>query len=222
MRQVAEEQGVVFVNLFEPTSELWQGPQQHTINGVHLNERGNVKVAELICRQLFADFRPADPALLERLQPVVADKNWHWFHRYRTTDGYSTYGGRADLKFTDGQTNREVVQRELEVLDYMTAQRDRKILAVAAGGDYTVDDSGAPPFIPVISNKPGKGPDGKHVFLSGEDAIGTMDVHEGMQVSLFASEEQFPELASPVQMSFDTRGRLWVAVWPTYPRSWRR
>src|SRR4029077_1814656 len=33
----------------------------------------------------------------------------------------------------------------------------------------------------------------------------------------FASEEQFPELAKPVQMAFDTRGRLWVAAWPTYP-----
>ena len=31
-----------------------------------------------------------------------------WFDRYRTTDGYSIYGGRADLKFVDGQTNREV------------------------------------------------------------------------------------------------------------------
>jgi glucose/arabinose dehydrogenase len=27
----------------------------------------------------------------------------------------------------------------------------------------------------------------------------------------------FPELASPVQMAFDTKGRLWVAAWPSYP-----
>src|SRR5262249_33996166 len=27
----------------------------------------------------------------------------------------------------------------------------------------------------------------------------------------------FPELAKPVAMAFDTKGRLWVAVWPTYP-----
>lgn len=29
---------------------------------------------------------------------------------------------------------------------------------------------------------------------------------------MFASEEKFPELANPVQMAFDTKGRLWVAV----------
>ena len=44
-----------------------------------------------------------------------------------------------------------------------------------------------------------------------------MTVHKGMKVNLFASEEQFPELVNPVQMAFDTRGRLWVAAWHTYP-----
>jgi putative heme-binding domain-containing protein len=38
-----------------------------------------------------------------------------------------------------------------------------------------------------------------------------------MKVNLFASEKDFPELAKPVQMAFDPKGRLWVAVWPTYP-----
>ena len=44
-----------------------------------------------------------------------------------------------------------------------------------------------------------------------------MTVAKGMKVNLFASEKEFPELAKPVQMSFDSKGRLWVAVWPTYP-----
>ena len=38
-----------------------------------------------------------------------------------------------------------------------------------------------------------------------------------MKINLFASEEQFPELIKPVQMAFDTKGRLWVASWVTYP-----
>ena len=44
-----------------------------------------------------------------------------------------------------------------------------------------------------------------------------MTVGKDLKVNLFASEKEFPELAKPVQMSFDTKGRLWVAVWPTYP-----
>ena len=39
----------------------------------------------------------------------------------------------------------------------------------------------------------------------------------GYEVSLFASEKEFPELANPLAMTFDTRGRLWVLTSPTYP-----
>ena len=34
---------------------------------------------------------------LEKLRQAVLDKNFYWFNRYRTVDGYSIYGGRADL-----------------------------------------------------------------------------------------------------------------------------
>ncbi|MDG1809097.1 MAG: GDSL-type esterase/lipase family protein [Pirellulaceae bacterium] len=218
MRRIAKQNNVTFVDLFEPTSRAWKTGDQYTINGVHLNENGNALVAEIIFKSLFGEDQSfGNPRRLVQVRDAVRDKNWHWFHRYRTTDGYSTYGGRADLRFTDGQTNREVVQRELEVLDFMTAERDKKVHALATGKDYQVDDSKAPPFIPVVSNKPGEGPGGSHVFLSGEEAVKKIEVHEGMEVNLFASEEEFPELASPVQMSFDTKGRLWVAAWPTYP-----
>ena len=44
-----------------------------------------------------------------------------------------------------------------------------------------------------------------------------MTIGKGLKVNLFASEKEFPDLAKPVQMSFDTKGRLWVACWPTYP-----
>jgi glucose/arabinose dehydrogenase len=37
-------------------------------------------------------------------------------------------------------------------------------------------------------------------------------------VTLFASEAEFPELVNPVQIAFDTKGRLWVAVWKSYPQ----
>jgi glucose/arabinose dehydrogenase/azurin len=40
---------------------------------------------------------------------------------------------------------------------------------------------------------------------------------DGYEVNLFASEQQFPELANPLAMTFDDRGRLWVLVAPTYP-----
>ena len=44
-----------------------------------------------------------------------------------------------------------------------------------------------------------------------------MTVGKGLKVELFADESMFPELVNPVQMAFDTQGRLWVAAWRTYP-----
>lgn len=220
MADVAAANKIAFVDLYKPTLEQYaKATKPFTINGIHLNELGNKMLAQVIEKALFAGQAEPDrpPQTIEKLRQAVLEKNFYWFNRYRTTDGFSIYGGRADLKFVDGQTNRVVMQREMEVLDAMTANRDKRIWAVAQGGDLKADDSNTPDFIPVKTNKPGAGPGGLHVFLDGQDAINKMTIAKGMKVNLFASEQQFPELANPVQMSWDAKGRLWVAAWPTYP-----
>jgi putative heme-binding domain-containing protein len=222
MSEVAASNGATFVDLFGPTQAAYaEAKKPLTINGVHLNESGNRKVAEIIDAALFADRARAkaspSEAELQKLRAAVVEKNFYWFNRYRTTDGFSIYGGRADLRFVDGQTNRVVAQREMEVLDVMTANRDQRIWALARGSELKVEDANTPAFLEVKTNKPGPLPGGKHIFQSGEASIDKMTVAKGMKVNLFASEEQFPELVNPVQMAFDTKGRLWVAAWRTYP-----
>ncbi len=219
MAEVAQANGVTFVDLFAPTTQLYaKAKEPLTINGIHLTEEGNRQVAEVIEWTLLGPQPNRETKALEKLRQAVVDKNRHWFNRYRTTDGYSIYGGRADLVFDpDKQTNRVVMQREMEILDVMTANRDKRIWAVAQGQEMLVDDTNTPPFVPVKTNKPGPLDGGMHIFLDGEEAIKKMTVAKGMRVNLFASEKEFPDLAKPVQMAFDPRGRLWVAVWPSYP-----
>jgi len=226
-RLAKEGLAVESVDLFTPTLEAYEKTKEHlTTDGIHPNERGDRVISRIIDEALFGAQPKVDERSLGRLREAVVDKNWHWFHRYRVTDGYSTYGGRAWLKFINKQTNYEVVQRELEYLDVQTANRDRRIWATAATlGDPAaalpaVEDVGLPELISVTTNKPGKLEGGKHAFLSGEEAISKMTVHPGMKVELVADESMFPELINPVQMAFDTKGRLWVAAWPTYPH-WR-
>lgn len=237
MRDIAEKNGVLFVDLFTPSQPFGTTAPQAgteparplTINGIHQNERGDLWIAHTALAQLLG--KKADALLevapaerLSALRKAVNQKNWYWFHRYRVTDGYSTYGDRAFLKFSegpggygDGLSNYTVLQRELEVLDVMTADRDAVVWAVAQGQAPPEVDKNLPEFIPVISNKPGPLEGGKHIFLDGQEAIAKMTVHNEMEVTLFADEKMFPELVNPVQMAFDTRGRLWVATWPTYP-----
>src|SRR5262249_12242093 len=101
--------------------------------------------------------------------------------------------------------------------DVLTANRDPRVWAVAQGNEYKVDDSNLPPVQKVDSNKPGPNADKSPVYLDGETAMTKMTVHSGMKINLFASEKEFPELINPVQMAWDTKGRLWVAAWRNYP-----
>jgi glucose/arabinose dehydrogenase len=237
MAEEAAAAGITFVNLFTATRDLYvESGEPLTINGVHLNSRGNQALASVIDVSFFGPAPAHDPAFLDRLRQAVVDRNFHWFHRYRVTDGYSTYGERAFLTFVRGNprnvdektaaaappedilpSNYDVLQRELPVLDVMTRNRDERIWKIARGGPSgpavpPPDDSNTPPFVDPGTNLTHHAP-----FLGAEEAIAEMTLGEGIAVNLFASEEQFPELVNPVQMAFDTRGRLWVASWKTYP-----
>jgi hypothetical protein len=88
---------VTFVNLFDRTQRLYAATTQPlTINGVHLNSKGNELVAKEIDNFLFDKAVDRETARLEQVRRAAQDKNFHWFNRYRTTDGYSIFGGRAD------------------------------------------------------------------------------------------------------------------------------
>lgn len=220
MARIATETNTVFIDLFSPTLAGYQKSHQPwTINGIHLNEFGNREVAKIISQQLFPDEqRPAlSESQLQSLRNAVQEKNFYWFHRYQTTDGYNVHGHRADLKYIDDLSNREVMRREMKILSAMADNRDRRVWSLAAGKEYVVKDDNLPPPIEVKTNAPGKGADGKHLFLGGKEAIEKMKLADGAEVSLFASEEQFPDLINPVQMGFDTNNRLFVAAWPSYP-----
>ena len=222
--EVAEEKGVAFVDLFNPTQKLYEEAKSPlTLNGIHLLPEGNKQLAWVISYALTG--KPATTSKsLEPLRQVVLDKNWHWHNRYRATDGNDVWGSRSKLAFVDKQTNAEVLQHELRMLDVLTANRDPAIWAAAKGASYKVDDSNVPPPIPVISNVGGGSrsskaeKEGSETYLSGEEAIKKISVPKGFEVNLFADEESIPGLINPVQMQVDAKGRLWAACWSTYPK----
>ncbi|MCA9248702.1 MAG: HEAT repeat domain-containing protein, partial [Planctomycetales bacterium] len=219
IREVCQAKQVTFVDLFAPTRKLHaETSTPLTINGIHLNEEGNRVVARVIMGKLFPQFdvQTANDTKLRPLYEAVEVKNYYWFNRYRTVDGYNVYGGRSKLAW-HGQSNYDVMQREMEIFDVMTANRDKRVWAVAQGGDLRIDDSNIPAELTVQTNKPGGLEGGRHPYLGPEEAIDKMQIAEGMQVNLFASEEMFPRLINPVQMAVDTDGRLWASVWPSYP-----
>ena len=224
-RQAAEQLKCSFVDLFTPTKALFESSaERHTLNGIHLNAYGYKELSKIISKALLG--RAGSTENLEKVYAATQDKNWHWHNRYRATDGNDIWGSRAELSFVDGQTNSDVLLRELEMLDIMTANRDVAIWAAATGKETKIDDSNVPPHVKVISNVGGGSrsssaeKEGSTDYLTPEESMAKIEVPEGFELNVFASEVQFPDLANPVQMQVDSKGRLWAASWNSYPK-WR-
>ncbi|MBI4660563.1 MAG: dehydrogenase, partial [Verrucomicrobia bacterium] len=226
MADVARDrEGVVFVDLFSISQQLFaeaaqEGEAPLTFNGIHLTEAGEAKLAARIFSALFGGATP--PPIDPQLRAAVNAKNEMWHDRYHAVDGYNVYGGRSQGAYFAGEgrpkvSNFQVIGEELSQRDVMTANGDLQVWGVAQGRDLTSEKAPLPAVTAVPTSKPGTNPDGSHIFLEAEAAIAKMALHAGLKVNLFASEAQFPELSKPVQMAWDTRGRLWVAVWPNYP-----
>ncbi len=224
LADVAKESGAGFVDLFHPTLELFkQSDGRLTLNGAHLNDDGYRELAPILMRGLFGG---GDVSFDRQLKMAIDDKNFHWWHRYRAVNGFSIYGDRGKAGSDGTYNNTDVMERERAILDQMAANRDQRIWAIAQGKTVSkqVDDSNTLPFINTKTNVGGdndpnrkKGKLGSLDYLTAEKQQKLFKLAPGYEINLVASEEQFPELANPVALNFDNKGRLWVATMASYP-----
>ena len=220
----AKHTGVAYVDL-HAASKKWfaDAEKPMTLNGVHLTHESNFKLGQHLAKALTGN-APADQKSLSKLRAAVKVKNYYWHKRYRAVDGNDIWGTRGKLDFAKNQTNAEVLQHEMIMLDQYTKNRDTALWAVAQGNPFKVDDSNVPKPIEVITNVGGgskssnKHKEGNKTYLSGEELLPKLKVPAGFKVNLFADETKFPKLANPVQMQVDAKGRVWVAAWGDYPK----
>ena len=227
LKAVAEETKVPFVDLYTPTQKLFEASdKQLTFNGAHLNADGYKALAPLFIKAMGLDVPAEAPSAA--MMAEINDKNFHWWHRYRAVNGYSIYGKRGLAgKTGDGQyNNRQVMERERQILDQMTTNRDQRIWAVVQGQTVAekCDDSNTLPFYEVVTNVGGandknrkNGKLGSLEYLPAAEQQKLFELADGYEIQLVASEEEFPELANPVSLNFDNKGRLWVTTMPSYP-----
>lgn len=226
LKEVAEQCEVSYADVFTPTKKLFEASQERlTLNGCHLNAAGYREFAAILDQALFGpnDGQPINQALIAEIN----DKNFHWWHRYRAVNGYSIYGARGAAGNDGTYNNTDVMEREREILDQMTANRDQRIWLLAKGESVAaqVDDSNTLPFIQPKTNVGGpddpnakRGKLGSLDYLPPEEQAKLFKIHPDFEIQLVASEEQFPELANPVALNFDNKGRLWVATMQSYPQ----
>ena len=205
MREVAAAQGVGFADVFKATeSAMASGGTDLTINGCHLNEAGYKVFAETLFAQTFGG---KAPAANESVRAAVIEKNKQFFRRYRPVNTFYYTGGRnrsyGYLDFLPAMRN----------FDIMVQNRDRRIWDLAQGKAVPakIDDSNVPQLPTTAASR------GANKWMSPADELKAFKVDPRFEVNLFASEEEFPEIACPIQMRWDSQGRMWVSCSTTYP-----
>ncbi len=205
MAEVAEAEMVGFVDVFSGTKVAMDDPDTVlTINGSHLTGEGYAIFAHEAFQKTFGE---SPPEVDESVRAVVIDKNRQYQRRYRPLNTFYYTGGRSKdygyLDFLPAMRNFEM----------MTENRESRIHSLARGEESSgpVDDSNLPPLDAVVEAR------GANDWMSPADELAAFQIDPRFEVNLFASEEQFPEIACPIQMRWDGRGRLWVSCSTTYP-----
>ena len=214
MREVAEANDVPFIDAFTPSKQWLAGSDQLTIDGFQLNDAGYARFAEFLADQVFGKDGNRATTNSELVHEAVLEKNWFWHNDFKIPNGVHVFGRRYNPFGPDNYPF------ELEKIRQMTAMRDTAIWMAAHG--ETMDLAAADRQtrdLPVVQTNFGSenGGNGSTEYLYGDDALAKLKVPPGYKIELFASEEEFTDLANPVQLSFDNQGRLWVATMPTYP-----
>jgi mono/diheme cytochrome c family protein/glucose/arabinose dehydrogenase len=214
MKTVAAHNNVHFVDVFSPTRRWFEGGEHLTIDGFQLTDGGYAHLAPLLADGLFGKVRPVQNKRRELVKAAVLEKNWFWHNDFKIPNGVHVFGRRYDPFGPDNYPY------ELKKIRQMTAIRDTAIWMTLKGEkvDLARRDRQTIPLPPVETNyKPDNSKNGTPEYLYGRDALDKLKTAEGYRVELFASEQEFEDLANPVQMSFDNKGRLWVATMPSYP-----
>jgi mono/diheme cytochrome c family protein/glucose/arabinose dehydrogenase/lysophospholipase L1-like esterase len=213
MKEIAAMNKVYFIDAFTPTKKWFEDSKEPlTIDGFQLTDGGYAKFSKLLADQAFGKVAPKAEAHRALVRATVQEKNWMWHNDIKIPNGVHAYGRRYNPFGPDNYP------AEITKIREMTAIRDEAIWQAVKGKkmDIAAADKKTTPLPEVKTNyDPEK--NGSTEYLYGQDALNKIKVASGYKIELFASEKEFADLANPVQLSFDNKGRLWVATMPSYP-----
>ena len=215
MSEVALANRILFIDCFAPSLNWYQDGNNHTIDGALYNDYGYRKLGKFLADSIFPHQKPKD-SLKMQVRQAVMDKNFFWLNDYKVPNGVHVYGRRYNPY---GPQNYPF---EIEKTREYTINRDQAIWATLQGKNYDLVNADVQtselPAVPTNYLPPTKNSkNGLIEYTPGPKAQTKIEVAEGYKIELFADEKTFPDLANPVQISFDSKGRLWVATMASYP-----
>jgi putative heme-binding domain-containing protein len=162
-----------------------------TDNGIHPTEAGYRVVADTITNALSVEVAASQTS--ENVRQLAIRKNVQFFNQWRPANEPYLFGFRKQ----EQSRNQIELPRFAQTIDQLEdamrkAARREHVDAPSA----TRPSATTSPSDPEIERK-------------------SFKVAEGFEVNLFASD---PQIAKPIQMNFDARGRMWVASSAQYPQ----
>ena len=214
MAKVAAANKTLFVDLYTPTLAIYPSlTQPFTRNGFLPTDEGYKTLSKILIESIYGPPTSASAPLPGGVMAELKNRNWYWFNDYRMLNGVHV-DGRRYAPF--GPENYPAEQKKVRE---MVANRDQALWAMIEGKDFDLKAAdAATTVLPPVQTNYNLGPNGSApAYKYGKEAEACLTVPKDYKVELFASEKEFPNLANPMQLSFDNRGRLWVAAMPTYP-----
>lgn len=213
MEQVAKDKKVPFLDVFD-ISQKWydQSSDYLTIDGSQLSEKAYGKFADYLVTSIFGKGEGKASFHKDEIKKAVLEKDWIWTQDFKIPNGVHAYGRRFN---PFGPENYPFEIKKLREMGYI---RDTAIWKAAEGESYDLAAMDKNTLkLPEVKTNYDFGQDPNSKYLYGEEALSKFHTAPGYKIDLFASEKEFPDLANPVQISFDSKGRLWVATMPSYP-----
>lgn len=213
MREVSASNGVMFIDVFSPSQAIFSKSQELlTVDGALLKDKGYSWLAQRLSDSIYGK-QKVSSTHKKLVHAAVTEKNWCWLNNYKVPNGVHVYGRRYNPFGPKNYPDELIKTRE------MTTLRDQAIWRALEGktSDLAAADAKTHPLPEVKTNYKPSGKNGNPDYKSGQVSQTKLKMAEGYKMELFASEQEFKDLANPVQLSFDNKGRLWVATMPSYP-----
>ncbi|MGJ8694685.1 MAG: DUF7133 domain-containing protein [Verrucomicrobiaceae bacterium] len=210
IQKLAADVDAQFIDLFTLTHDAYARQEAPlTTAGIHLNASGNSIVAQAIAKAL-ARTSKIDPKHLREVTLAAAAKHQRVAEVVRPKNAVVYFGVRARPQEYADEMPR--YHKMIELTESIVHQ-------LAANPKKTFAEFPAPSLPPMPEGKGKRAKNGNGVIKPISKAISEFEVHQDYELSLFASEEEFPELRNPVQIAFDAKGRLWVVTMPSFPHT---
>ncbi len=212
IREIAASQKATFIDIYGPSKQAYTDTKEPlTSNGIHLNQAGNAVISKIIAADITrSNISKLDTEHLHQLSQAAAQKSQYVAEITRPKNSVVYFGVR--------QRPQEYLA-EIPRYHKLVEQSDKIIAQVLSDPNIkfsSIEKPSLPALTPIKGKRARKG---TGVYKSPADAMAEFEVADGYEVSLFASEEEFPELRNPVQIAFDAEGRLWVVTMPSFPHT---